>query len=98
VFLSAAAAALLNLALPDVFANFTVFLGTGDDGVLEVGLIIVMMGVLSFFFCNVVVNGFMSEATVFAVSGKTDWSRALVFIGPAAVLRGDGCRWTSNRK
>jgi hypothetical protein len=34
------------LALPDVFANFSL-LGTGDDGVLVVGLIIVMMGVLS---------------------------------------------------
>jgi hypothetical protein len=42
-----------------------------DDGVLVlVGLIIVMMGVLSFVMFVFVVNGFMSDATVFAVSEK----------------------------
>jgi hypothetical protein len=45
VFFSAAAAGLANLALLTSFANFTVFLGTGDS---EVVLVAVMMNDLSF--------------------------------------------------
>jgi hypothetical protein len=36
-------AALPNYALPSFLANFTVFFGTGDAGVLVVGLVAVMM-------------------------------------------------------